>query len=917
MNSTKAKAKAKAISKKKSINQKSDQSKITVVDQTDKQREFLFTVIIPVYNCAQYLPEAIDSVVAQTIGFDKIQVILVNDGSPDNSDEVCRVYQAKYPDNIIYLKQPNSGVSAARNLGMKYMSGQYVNFLDSDDKWQNDVFEKAARMFKKHPEMDVIGVRQHFFEALDTYPSLDYKFNRDKVVDIFNEYDHIQLSVTSGFFRTSAIGDIQYDTTIKYSEDSKFILEVITKQGKLGIISSSEHMYRRRAIGGSAIQSKNADVDWYTITPEKCYQWAIDFSIKRYGFVIPYVQYYIAYDYQYRAKEHIPHTIPQDIIDNYMEKTKQLLSYVDDYIILDQHNIWSEYKLEFLKFKYGDKVWEDISYRKHGIYYKGRHLTNLRGRSVLCINTFNVNRDNIVVTGTLNCSLPPKDYQLYAVVNGADLPIKVVKTDIYERCFFNKPFLSNYGVKVEVPRKGFKALAFKLVYRKYFASNLPFSTGPQSKIAMDTGLYYTKYGSIYTCRKLKIVARKRTTKAIVRSFARCARWLLREHRGDILRLRIVTILHRRWLRLRNEQIWLISDRPNVANDNGAALFEYICKHKLSNVAPYFVVDKNSGSYNKMRKIGKVVNYSSNKYKRLFLLASRNISSQADEWVVNPFSKDSIYIKDMYRSDFVFLQHGVTKDDISSWLNVYTKDIKGFVCASRAECESIKRSIYGYDDSCVWMTGFPRYDKLLPDADKRIILIAPTWRANLASSIDDDGLRAYSSALRTSEYFRFYRDLTSDGRIVSCARLNGYKIEFILHSALSANLSDFEFVQNDTVSVTTNPNYNKLICESSLMVSDYSSVVFDAASMKKPVIYAQFDKDEFFATHLYKPGYFSYEKDGFGPVCYDYESTVKAICDVVENGCKMSKKYQERVDRTFAYQDHNNCKRVLDKILAMK
>lgn len=90
---------------------------------------FKFSVIIPVYNVENYLEETIQSVIHQTIGFKKnIQIILVNDGSPDDSGKICEKYQREYPDNIVYVEQKNAGVSAARNNGLKYAEGEIINF---------------------------------------------------------------------------------------------------------------------------------------------------------------------------------------------------------------------------------------------------------------------------------------------------------------------------------------------------------------------------------------------------------------------------------------------------------------------------------------------------------------------------------------------------------------------------------------------------------------------------------------------------------------------------------------------------------------------------------------------------------------------------------------------------------------------
>src|SRR5262249_50697164 len=87
----------------------------------------LVSVIIPCYKQARYLPEAIDSVLAQI--YPNVEVIVVNDGSPDNTEAVA----SRYGDRIRYVWRPNGGISAARNTGIANMRGLYVKFLDSDD----------------------------------------------------------------------------------------------------------------------------------------------------------------------------------------------------------------------------------------------------------------------------------------------------------------------------------------------------------------------------------------------------------------------------------------------------------------------------------------------------------------------------------------------------------------------------------------------------------------------------------------------------------------------------------------------------------------------------------------------------------------------------------------------------------------
>ena len=181
------------------------------------KHKFKFSVIVPIYNVEKYLEATILSVIRQTINFKKnVQMVLVNDGSTDNSEEICIKYTQKYPNNIIYIKQENSGVSSARNKGLKYAEGEYINFLDSDDIWQKGVFKKALKMFEKYPDIPMIGVRQKFFEATTGNTPLNYKFEKGtRVVDITKEFENIQLSVSAAFIKREYIKDLEFDTRIK------------------------------------------------------------------------------------------------------------------------------------------------------------------------------------------------------------------------------------------------------------------------------------------------------------------------------------------------------------------------------------------------------------------------------------------------------------------------------------------------------------------------------------------------------------------------------------------------------------------------------------------------------------------------------------------------------------------------------
>ena len=95
-------------------------------------------------------------------------------------------------------------------------------------------------------------------------------------------------------------------------------------------------------------------------------------------------------------------------------------------------------------------------------------------------------------------------------------------------------------------------------------------------------------------------------------------------------------------------------------------------------------------------------------------------------------------------------------------------------------------------------------------------------------------------------------------------------------------------------------------------------MFDFAYLKKPVVYAQFDREEFFSgEHVYVKGYFDYERDGFGEVETDLDGTVDRLIEYMRNDCRLKDEYRARIDAFFAYHDRDNCRRVYEKLLELQ
>ena len=149
--------------------------------------KFLFSVIIAANNSDLYLKKAIDSIINQSLDFEKnIQIIIVNDGSTDNTEDICLKYRVKYPQNIKYVSTKDCfGPAHARNLGLNEAQGKYINFLDSDDYISSNTFRDVYNFFEKHySEIDVVSIPIYYFGSQKGNHPLNFKFKKTGVADL-------------------------------------------------------------------------------------------------------------------------------------------------------------------------------------------------------------------------------------------------------------------------------------------------------------------------------------------------------------------------------------------------------------------------------------------------------------------------------------------------------------------------------------------------------------------------------------------------------------------------------------------------------------------------------------------------------------------------------------------------------------
>ena len=373
--------------------------------------KYKFSVIIPIYNVEDYLSEAIESVINQTIGFkENIQLILINDGSTDNSEAICLKYKQEFPENIVYDKQQNAGVSSARNSGIKYIEGEYVNFLDGDDKWNIDVFEKVWQFLKNNP-VKIVACRRKYFEARDNYHVLDYIFEKNRVIDIESDYQDIHLHAASTFFQEELVKNHKFDIKLKYGEDAKYVTEIILEQRKFGVLRDAEYNYRRRNNETSLMQNFITDIRWYNENLENFHKKIIEKCIEQYGKIIPYVQYLIMYDIKGRINKQIPDFAQKDYKQNVLE----ILRKIDDYIICEQKNYYASDKIFALSLKYGRDIAKELEYKDGKLYFNNLSIMSIKNNtSILKIENFIIEKKILTIEGKIKIPFSKEQYDIFA-----------------------------------------------------------------------------------------------------------------------------------------------------------------------------------------------------------------------------------------------------------------------------------------------------------------------------------------------------------------------------------------------------------------------------------------------------------------------------------------------------------------------
>lgn len=191
---------------------------------------YKISVIIPIYNSEKYLERCLDSIVNQT--YKNLEIILLNDGSTDKSEEICKRYSDK-DERIIYISKKNTGVSSTRNLGLEHVTGDYISFIDSDDFVELNMYEDLIELLEKNPKVDTILTdltvvwNNEFIKS--TKENKTFLLTRDEVFNNITKGYKFQGYSPTKLYNSKIVLDnnIKFDEKIYMVEDLLFFVEYL------------------------------------------------------------------------------------------------------------------------------------------------------------------------------------------------------------------------------------------------------------------------------------------------------------------------------------------------------------------------------------------------------------------------------------------------------------------------------------------------------------------------------------------------------------------------------------------------------------------------------------------------------------------------------------------------------------------
>lgn len=866
------------------------------------------SVIIPVYNTEDFIKECIESIMHQKMDKNRIQVLLINDGSTDQSDVVCKKLQKKYH-NIEYIYKSNSGVSDTRNIGIKKAEGKYIMLLDSDDYISKYTIKRLIRFFDKHyDEIDLVTYPIYWDrEGSISLHSRYSEKNYDKGTGIYflDEYPHLNQSTVNIIFKNEFENNQLYDTAMKLSEDQNFNTGLLMRKNKIGFVKNATYYYRRHGSGVS--QTKN--------NPYYCFDDILSYNeglLERFcknGIIPKYVQTLVVNTFGWRVKsdELLPYHYENEELVQAKNRISSVLKKIDNDVILNHSNCDDFIKLYFLKLK-EENINYSINERGFQILTEKNELISESDRIDCYLYRNRINDNEITMFASFASPILEK-YPIYEYIiegkmsNGKKFsevqPLKLSNVAFrnskmptaHTFCFtykFNPNQIREFRFYVEI--NGFKLL-FNPIYIRFSGFVKKYKRNSISLSNYRLSYHdFTKKG--FTVKKdIFMKDFMQEMKSIpFYPFKRMPR---------IMQYRFIA-------KNKKRKIWLYSDSAGVI-DNGYYQFIHDFD-KNDGIERYYIVDGDQSYLNeKLTSEQKkyVVQFKSDKHKLLFLQAQKIFISFSSFSIYSPFKNISWY-SDLLDYELVYLQHGILHASLQRMYAKEFTEIDKFIISSNFEKNNLINN-YDYSIEDLIFSGMPRMSlqsnqKII---EKNKIIFAPSWRQYLIGQLVNNRRVLKDEEFVSSDFFKKINSFLHSENLQKLLEENNLELEFKLHPIFKEYRRHFNVDDLARVDI----NFDKIVLEEyKIFITDFSSYQFDFIKLNRPIIYFLPDEKEFKAgIHSYKSLDLKYE-DAFGKLCLDSEELINELEKIIKNNYIVEEPYKSRMENFFVV-DSDPCEKI--------
>ena len=830
-----------------------------------KLSEFKFTAIVLGSNSVNELKKTLNSFTNQTLNFrENIEIIVID----NKANYIKNIFNEDDDKNIKYIE---SNSPTAANIGLENANGEYIIILHANDYISENTLEDTLKLIENDKDVDLITIPIYYYKNGRKERYLDYSINENGIFDLNKNSEFVQLLGPSTIIKKEAIKDIRY--LDEYNHHLAFLNEISLDSPKLGICKQGSFFIEN-------IEEKILPTEEIALNNKEYLKFIdnnLNTIIKKSESNFQEIPKFVQYELLNQLKWLSAIEYSKEELD--LTRLKPFVESIDDNIILNNLLIENDTKIFLFKLKY-DQIPKDL-------------IEKLNLNTVF-IDIYDIINNKLNILASLTTLT---DIKLDIIVNGEKINTTIKKFPQYDKYSLGHKYASDYSIKAKIPlsdRKKYEIL-FKSENKQL---NIDFSR--PCNFSKSIGYGKTKH-YISILKENRIIVKRKTTLNWIKQELSTQINMIRHHESGFIKalpFRMAYMISYPFLK--NKRIWFYMDRPNEPDDNGLHLFKYSVKQD-EDIDKYFIIDANNEDFDEIKKIGKVLPYKSLKHRFLGLYVENIISSHPDNEIIYPFWGGYPFFAGLLKSNNIFLQHGILKDNISDWLNIKNMNLSFFLVSSKKEYDSTFKYPYNYEKEVIQLQGLPRYDNLKNVEDKHEIIIMPSWRRYLT--------RKSNEYIAESEYFKRFNSLINNEKLIEKAREHNYEIIFRPHPNVYNFIELFD--ENDYVKIDyEKTKFQTLFNNGSLLITDYSSVAFDFAYLYKPVLYYQYGNDYHFDT---EKSFFDYESMGMGEICKNEDELVDLIIKYIENDCKIKNKYVERIDDFFLFNDKNNCKRVHEAI----